>query len=157
MSRKIPLTKGKFALVDDEDYEYLNQFKWHYSSTGYAVRDIQKNGKRTSQRMHRIVNQTPDGMQTDHRNHNTLDNRKDNLRTCTALQNNKHGTSRKNSTSKYLGVHWDKKSRKWRANIRVNRILIHLGYYDSEEDAALFYNKAAEKYHGEFASLNEIT
>jgi hypothetical protein len=154
----IKLTQGKFALVDDEDYEMLNQRKWHYHR-GYAVHNFcigTIDGKtRTKQMsMHRVLNKTPEGMITDHINGNPLDNRKVNLRACSNLQNCMNRKSHTGSSSKYKGVCWNKGHKKWGAHIRVDKKLTSLGYFLDEADAALAYNFAAMKYFGEFARLN---
>lgn len=91
----------------------------------------------------------------DHKDRNCENNRIENLREATRMQNSQNRTSAKNSSSKYLGVHHYLK-RKWHAAIRVNKILKSIGYFKTEEEAALAYNKAAVKYHGEFANLNII-
>lgn len=159
--KKIKLTQGKFALVDDEDFEYLNQWKWYFSDTGYAIRKEYIGGGRKNQkqkiiRMHRIINKTPDSFYTDHINSDKLDNRKENLRNSSMLQNNLNTTKRKNCTSKYKGVHWDRLNNKWRVCIDINKRTIHAGRFLSEIEAAKAYNGLAIKYHGKFAKLNGV-
>lgn len=152
----INLTQGKRALVDNEDYKHLNQWKWHYSQYGYASRRyVKSDGKITKILMHRQIFNANVGIELDHINGNRIDNRKHNLRICTRSQNamNKYGS--KNASSGYKGARWHKGAKKWIANIRVNKILIHLGYFINKEDAARAYNKAAIKYFGEFAKLNK--
>lgn len=156
--KQIALTKKKFALVDDDDYEFLNQWNWHYHSGGYAGAwlAIQKGEKRKHLLMHRLINNTPEGSNTDHINGNPLDNRKDNLRSCTQSQNlaNRHGIT--NTSSKYKGVSWDKAREKWSSKIRYQYKTINLGRFDCEKKAALSYNKAAKELFGEFSYLNEV-
>ncbi len=157
--KKIPLTKGKFALVDDEDYDFLMQWKWHINNWGYALRNTMlPNKKRTKLWMHRIVNNTPDGLETDHINGDALDNQKHNLRAVTRTQNECNKPARKNKSSKYKGVTWLKALKKWQAKIKIGGTKISLGYFppDQEIQAALAYNVAALKYHGEFAHLNSL-
>ena len=154
--REISLTQGYVALVDDEDYERVNQYKWHYCQ-GYAVRKPHIGyKKRIGQLMHRFINKTKDGFHTDHINGNGLDNRKINLRTCTASQNAMNSKIPKNNTSGFKGVYWRKDIEKWRAKIVINRETIHLGHYESRIKAARAYNEAALEYHGEHAKLNII-
>lgn len=157
--KKIPLTQGKFALVDDEDYAKISKFKWYLHSGGYAATSgIGKvDGKvRRYIYMHRIVNQTFPGMDTDHINGNKLDNRKENLRSCNRSGNAKNVQLRKNSLSGFKGVHWHKGANKWRSQIQKDKIKFHIGFYEEIKDAARAYNEAALKYHGEFARLNKI-
>lgn len=149
------------VLVDEENFEELNQFKWgvhKHRNTFYARRESRVDGKRIGIKMHRqIMNlNTKDALIIDHKNHNGLDNRKENLRVCTVLQNNRNRTSAKNSSSKYLGVGWFKLTNKWRAEIRVNKKKFSLGFFADENEAAMAYNNAAITHFGEFANLNKI-
>lgn len=161
--KEIPLSQGQVALVDDEDYEWLNQWKWHASwgensKTFYVHRNITRdNGKKTTISMHRVVMHAGKGERVDHEDHNGLNNQKHNLRFCTESQNriNRHGL-RSHNTSGYNGVTWREDRGKWKSYIVVSGKQIFLGYYDSPHGAAIKYNEAAIKYHGEFAALNEI-
>lgn len=155
--KEIKLTQGQVALVDDEDYEYLNQWKWcaNRSIGGYyAVRtDKQKaDQKRETICMHRLILNAPKGLQVDHINHNTLDNTKQNLRICTNSQNQMNRSPC--GKSKYLGVTYYRNNTCLRASIKANNKSIHLGYFKTEEEAAHAYDEAAKKYFGEFANLN---
>lgn len=156
MVKQIPLTRGQVALVDDADYDWLNQWKWQ-ETNGYATRKVFRNGVRTSLRMHRALVglDVADGMQVDHINANPLDNRRSNLRLCSNGQNrqNCRGSQK---TSRFKGVYYPKNERRCRASIRVNKHTIHLGTFDSETDAARAYNAAAMQHFGEFARLNEL-
>lgn len=154
---RIPLTQGKYALVDACDYEYLIQWKWcylkHQSSGGYAVRN---DGKQTIY-MHRIILERmncENFVRSDHINRDKLDNRRSNLRPATNHQSSCNQGKYKNNTSGYTGVSWHQG--KWLALIQVNRKQKFLGCYDNKKEAALAYNKAARKYHGKFAVLNEV-
>ena len=143
--KKIPLTKGKFALVDDKDYEWLNRWKWQSSiksKVSYAQRHIyDKDNKRyTTIQMHRLINDTPDGLITDHINFNGLDNRRKNLRSVTHRQNISH--QNRVTSSKYTGVSWSKSAKAWRANIMHNLKLRVIGYYDEEIEAHKAYQEA---------------
>lgn len=105
--------------------------------------------------MHQEIIEVPEGMVVDHINHDSMDNRCANLRPATFSQNMCHRRKRSGAkTSKYKGVYWKKKNRKWVARIGFQKKEIHLGYFRSEIDAARAYDRAARKYHGEFASLN---
>ncbi len=159
--RQIPLTQGKHAIVDEEDYEFLSQWKWCYHF-GYAVRTQYFQGDKKDKRirkfikMHRFILNTPNGMDTDHINMNKLDNRRKNLRVATRSQNQANKKSQINSSSQYKGVGWHKRKKKWTAQISVNNRLIHLGGFSTEEKAALAYNEAAKKYYGEFGRFNIV-
>lgn len=165
--KEIQLTKGQVALVDDEDYDYLKQWHWFariYSrwSSYYAFRGFyfSTNGKtkniHTNIPMHREIIKAPRHLVVDHIDHNGLNNQKSNLRLCTIAQNNANRFSLKNSTSIYLGVYFAKDRNKWRAAISVNDKILERKSFDTEIEAALYYNELAIKYHGEFANLNII-
>ena len=144
--------KGKqVALVDDEDFERINKWRWHVNSSGYAVRKDYNNGKKTTL-MHRVVLNAPDGMDVDHINHNTLDNQKSNIRICTNNENMRNRKTPKHNTSGYKGVVLDSDRVKWKAVV-ANRII---GRFDTKEDAARAYNKKAKEQFGEFAKPNFI-
>ena len=152
-TKLIPLTQGKFAIVDACDYEWLSQWKWYYGQ-GYAIRAE----KRKTCAMHRVINQTPDGLDTDHINGDKLNNRRCNLRSCTRQQNQFNKGFSANTGSKHKGVYLlicHKKYQYWIARININGERKHLGCFKMELDAALAYNEAAIKYYGEFARLNE--
>lgn len=136
----IQLTKGKQAIVDDEDFEYLSQWKWHYSEPGYALHW----DKRKKVYMHRLVNKTSIGLQTDHINKNKLDNRKFNLRSVTHQGNSINRPLIKSNRSGYTGVSWDKSVKKWASYIYRNYKKRHLGYFINKEDAVIAYLKEYE-------------
>jgi hypothetical protein len=157
--KTINLTQGQVALVDDEDYDFLMQWKW-YATRGrrecfYAVRNRTKTNKgRGLIKMHREIMQTPNELEVDHIDHNGLNNQRYNLRNCTKKENGKNLSAW--GSSIYLGVSFDrrKKVKQVRAQICVERKSISLGYYLTEEDAARAYDKGAKLYFGEFANLN---
>jgi hypothetical protein len=155
--KKISLTRGKFALVDDEDYEYLSQWNWFCLNKGYAVRSVADGkGKQKLLLMHRLINNTPQGLYTDHISQNRLDNRRENLRSVTRSQNGMNRTRYKNSASKYKGVSGPTSSGKWRATIKQDNKYAHLGTFLNEKDAAKAYNVKAKELFGNFCHLNEI-
>lgn len=154
--KEIQLTQGKVAIVDDEDFERLNQYKWQAdkNKTGnyYARRVLFRNGKRISLLMHReIMNATNDKM-VDHKNGNGLDNRKINLRFCNIEQNaaNQKNPHKDNKLG-IKGVCWIKAKRKYKATIVREGVLYHLGYFTKPMEADEAYRKAEKKYSGEFA------
>jgi len=156
---EIKLTQGKVALVDDKDYEQLNQWKWHYDRYAIRAEYVGKiDGKEKNRKilMHRLIMDTPEGMHTDHINGNKLDNRRGNLRVCTNAQNQQNRKT-VSGKSKYKGVSWRGGGyNRWFAMIKVDREPKCLGYFDTEEQAAIAYNEAAQEYFGEFANLNCI-
>lgn len=155
---KIDLGNNQFALVDFEDYEYLNELKWHICKSGnqlYARSIFYDNKKRKNILMHRLILE-PKGKCIDHINGNGLDNRKCNLRICERHQNALNRKKNINNLSGFKGVSWFKSSQKWRAQIQYKKIVYHLGVFEKRIDAARAYNAAAIKYHGEFAKLNVL-
>ncbi len=152
-AKLIPLTKGKFAIVDAEDYELLNRYKWHVNKGGrtYYARSQEK-GKPI--RMHRLITDAPKGLFVDHINHNGLDNRKKNLRLCTRTQNARNRLPRRGGFSKYKGVSWNTKRKVFIAAISVGGKKQYLGYFDDQIKAAKAYDKKAKELFGEFAYLN---
>lgn len=153
--RKIPLTRGKFALVDAEDYESLIKHKWHFCGK-YVATSLYKNGRKQEIYLHRFVVNAEAGKDVDHKNHNLLDNRKENLRICTRRENKANTQGVKKNTSGFKGVGFFKATSKWRAYIKVNYKFISLGHYKTKREAALAYNKAARYYFGEYAYINLI-
>lgn len=151
----IPLTKGKHTIVDPEDYEQQSKHKW-YANRGdskkipryYAVR--QKNKKALL--MHREIMNCPKGMEVDHINGDTLDNRKANLRICTHAENSQNSKGKHNSTSQYKGV-WSKDG-KWAAKIGYMKGDKYIGSFPHEVMAAKAYDDSAKRIFGEFAWLN---
>jgi hypothetical protein len=156
--KEIPLTGGYTAIVDDEDFERVSQFKWFaedHRHTMYAKRNVRReDGGWTSERLHRFILGPPDGIAVDHIDRNGLNNRRENLRIATASENQHNRGKAVNNTSGYIGVSWHKKSGKWQAMIKVNGGAKHLGLFACPVAAAKARDKAAIELHGEFASLN---
>ncbi len=158
--KRIPLTKGKFALVDDEDYKWLNQWKWHAfkqktTNCWYARRIINTYEERFSLGMHRDILKPKKENDCDHIDGNGLNNRRSNLRECTRSQNSQNQVSTCGS-SKYKGVCWDKDKKKWLASIYWKGKNVYLARTNNEEDSAIYYNVAAQFLFGEFARLNNV-
>lgn len=152
--KKIQLTNSpKIVIVDDEDYQYLNQWKWRLGFYDSIIRGTRKNGIYKLFILPRVIMNTPKGMDTDHIDGNRLDNRKSNLRICTHVENTRN---RRPRTKHFKGISWHIRIKKWQARIRKDNKEFHLGYFDSDIEAAKAYNKVAPKYYGEFARLNVI-
>lgn len=152
--RQIPLTQGKVAWVDEADYDWLIQWKWYAYKSGNTFYAGRKKGNYNRLSMHRLINSTPDGVLTDHKDGNGLHNWRDNLRDATRRQNACNKKSGKGSSSAFLGVMWNKRAKKWEARIKVNGKYRMLGMYKCEADAARAYDVHAIKYHKEFARPN---
>jgi hypothetical protein len=147
--KEIPLTQGKVALVDDEDYPRLSKFKWcaHKDcNTFYAVRYSRKDeftdGKRHFIRMHHMLLVPKQGLEIDHINGNGLDNQKINLRLVSRRVNQQNQHVKK--SSKFPGVSWHKTSNKWQSLIKIKGVRKHLGFFNTEEEAHIAYKKACK-------------
>lgn len=157
--KKIPLTRGLFALVDDEDYEWLMQWRWHANPVKQKVYARRNREDRSMEYLHRLVAGAPPHACVDHVNGDPLDNRKENLRVCSFQQNNfntpkKHGSRRTSSDFKGVCFTQSCPLRPWRSSVIVDGTRKHLGYFATPEEAARAYDAAASRYHGEFAYLN---
>lgn len=148
MTKHIPLTKGQFAIVDDDDYDYLSKRKWHISGH-YAATYI---GNNKSFPMQDMILPHNTSLCVDHINGNKLDNRKSNLRVCTKRQNSYNRKLGKNNKTGLKGV--SPYRNKFRAVIYWNYKHIHLGMFDSPAAAAAAYDRKALELYGEFAKLN---
>lgn len=160
-TRLVPLTQGQFAIVDAADFDMLSKRKWHASQdvktkrfyvVGYHPFKV-GSGNRRADRMHRIILglDMDDPRKVDHENHNPLDNRRCNLRICTVLENNRNMRKPRTNTSGFKGVHLE--AGRWSARIRFNGKKLHLGRFDTPQEAFEAYKQAALRYHGEFACL----
>ena len=155
--KKIPLTQGLFAVVDDRDFGHVNSFKWcankgAKNKTAYAVRGVRLGGKYRREFMHRVILEVGDNEIVDHINHDTLDNRRGNLRIGVQKQNLLNREGNEGSSSKYKGVSLHKKTGKWAVKFMEKTA----GYYDLEDDAARVYNALAFKNDPNWALLNKI-
>lgn len=154
----IPLTQGKVARVDDVDFAWAMQWKWHAkrerlkdSDLWYAVR-TQYSPRKHTVTMHRGIAERaglPASRYYDHQDRDGLNNQRENIRPCTPTQNMANRRKFPGKTSSLKGVCWD---RGWRARIRVNGKLFNLGRFTNEQSAAAAYQIAAQKHFGEFAA-----
>jgi len=151
--RRIVLNRGRFAMVDADDYDRLARHRWYCIGSGGYLYAKRSEGNRLI-KMHRDILAPPAEMYVDHKNHNTLDNRKSNLRICTPAQNCYNRLPSEKGSSRYKGVYWHSGSKKWAAVIGLNNRLIHIGCFDYELDAAIAYDDRAAELFGEFAALN---
>ncbi len=158
--KEIKLTKGYVTLVDDEDYDYLSNFKWHVackkrkSITLYAQRCSRLNGKIKKHMLHNIIMKPPFGYQVDHIDRNGLNNIKSNLRICTVNENCRNVSKYNNKTSIYKGVSFVARRRRWLAKIKINKKVIEIGKFKNEMEAGMAYDFVAKILFGEFAYLN---
>jgi len=151
----------KEILIDEEDYDIVKNYNWFLDRSDkinnfYIITLKQVNNKVTKIYLHRLILNAQKKEYVDHINHNSLDNRKCNLRKCTNAENMWSRGKPKSNKSGYKGVSWEARYKKWQVIISVNKKKKFLGYFNNKEDAARAYNEAALKYHGEFAWLNII-
>lgn len=156
---EIPLTQGMVAMVDDEDFEYLNQWKWFAlkcKGPVYAARNQgqKQGGKHKIILMHRLILNVPKNKEIDHKDGDGLNNLRSNIRICNHQENHFNSRSRINTSSMYKGVYWDGRRKRWRARLGIEGKMKHIGYFNDEIQAALAYNHTATIYFGEFARLN---
>lgn len=160
--KEITLTKGKVALVDDSDFDWLSQWKWsaakrpmRYGEAFYAARSSWDKGENNVILMHRLILGCTGTMRVDHRDRNGLNNQRENLRLATASQNGQNKIVYPHS-SRFKGVARNHRRQYWQASIGVDNKIINLGCFDHEIDAAIAYNNASKIHFGEFAKLNPI-
>lgn len=155
------LTRNRYAIVDNEDWDSLSQWKWHLvvakhksGTLFYARRAAYESGRQIIFLMHRIILKVPKGLFTDHINGNGLDNRRKNLRSCIPRQNLCNRNIGAMNTSGYKGV--SAQRNKWCAEIYQNGKSRFLGSFKTAEQAARVYDDAALKLYGEFAKTNQM-
>ncbi len=148
--KRIPLSRGQYAIVDADDYEWLSQYKWRLCGTGYAGRD--EKGKYVF--MHRQIMDAPEGMLVDHIDGNRRNNCRANLRICTRSQNTRNQKKHAGATSQFKGVYLFKRTGKWVAALYFKGQRFWLGYFVDEAEAARAYDAKAVELFGEFARLN---
>lgn len=156
--KEIALTQGKIAIVDDEDFEILNKYNWHAhknkSGLFYAIRRAKINEKWTHIKMHREIMNAAWYQLVDHKDGNTLNNMRLNLRIATKSQNAANRTTHIRTSSKFKGVSWHKYRERWQAYITQSYKTYYLGLYNNEEEAARVYDLKAKELFGEYAKLN---
>lgn len=150
MTREIPLNglHGGMALVDDEDYARLSQYRWHQGKKGYVESSFRVDGRTTTIRMHRLVLQVLPRIEVDHINRNKLDNRRDNLRPATSASNKWNKQNQRSNKHGYQGVFAASRSARFIARISTNGVVRHLGTFDTPEDAARAYESARAERDG---------
>jgi hypothetical protein len=152
----VTLTKGYHAIIDAIDVERVTGWNWSVvvsSGVAYACRSERSGGVRRVVMMHRVIIDAPIGMEVDHKDGDSLNNRRLNLRLATRCQNNQNQRRPVSNTSGVKGVQFERRRGKWRAIIYANRKNIWLGYFSSRDAAREAYAKASRKYHGEFGRL----
>ena len=157
MSKTIPLSQSKFALIDDEDYERVIAYNWYAHRRSASQKfDVMCNvGGRLNHKiikLHRFITNAPQGMDVDHINGDPLDNRKTNLRVCTRSENLQNSAKHKDNMSGFKGV--SKHKNKWVAQIMNNGTKVKIGLFSTPEEAARAYDKKAIELFGEFANIN---
>jgi hypothetical protein len=149
----IPLSQGHVAIVDDEDYQVLVQYRWAYKQ-GYATRRV---GRNANVRMHRIIMNAKPGERVDHIDGDTLNNTRSNLRMCSHSENMANRKKHRNGkTSRFKGVHWSKRSQCWIVSIQHEKKQYRVKGFPTEIEAAQAYNERARRLFGVFARLNDV-
>lgn len=152
----IPLTQGYTATIDAADVPLVEGYDWNAfisKHTTYVRRRTTIEGRMRNIWLHRVIAQTPDGLDTDHVDCDGLNNTRANLRIATISQNNRNQRLRECNTSGYKGVSWYKRGQQWRVQIAVNNRKKHIGYFSNIEDAAAAYKRSNVELHGEFGRL----
>ena len=151
--RFIPLTQGLNAIVDTSDFEWLSQWNWSAKKCGNDTYAVRRDGDHPVH-MHQQIAQTMPNQRCDHANHNTIDNRRSNLRKATPSQSACNRRKHKQNKSGFKGVSWDNSKNKWQVNIGLNGTTTKVGRFRTTQEAARAYDQAAKNIHGSFALLN---
>lgn len=154
--KKIPLTQGQFALVDDEDFDTVNKYSWAARAIGHSFTAMRRNGQTTISMHRQILGLLKSYDQVDHIDGNPLNNTRSNLRVCALTENLWKRGCNYNNACGLKGVRYSKRRKKWYAQIQANKKRMHIGSFNSKEEAANAYNEAALCLHGEFAFLNQV-
>lgn len=153
--KHIKLSQSKNAIVDDSLFERLNRWKWYCSSYGYATKTIRlTNGKQKRIMMHRFILKAQHEEEVDHINGDRLDNRLCNLRIVTHSQNQRNKKKRSDNKSGFIGVSWDAREKKWRAQAMREGKQIHLGLFNTPSEAARCRDLFVLEHYGGYARLN---
>lgn len=150
---ELSLNQGKTALVDDEDYLPVSQFKWYAAITKGKWYVLSLTGH-VHRKIHRFIMNAPPHLDVDHRDGNGLNNQRYNLRICARSGNSMNRSKPNNNTSGFKGVSWHKDRNRYQAAIGLNGRLIYLGLFSDPVEGARAYDLAAVQYHGEFAKTN---
>lgn len=154
MAAILKTINSRDVLVDESDMEMLAAYRWRFVGR-YIASTKRGASKETTLLLHRVIMNAPKGVEVDHINGNPFDNRRCNLRFATRMQNEQNARKiSKPCTSRYKGIYWNKRKKRWHAQIRVNRVRVHLGMFKDEEVAARKYDEAARRYFGEYARCN---
>lgn len=152
--KTIPLTKGLVALVDDSDFDFLNQWKWQASCCGgqfYAKREVMVNWVKRKIYMHRLLAGAAPGQCVDHKDRCTLNNQRNNLRIATKSENATNSKVSMRNTSGFTGVDWLDNKKKWRARLVKHGKRVALGHWDTIEQAVEARKNGERRLFGEFS------
>lgn len=159
----IPLSGGKTSICDKSDFKIISKHIWYAAKSAnsddlfYAYSNVKlKSGEKRTIKMHRIILDLKESEIADHKNHDGLDNRRENLRMCSLSQNAYNKRIQRNNSSGYVGVHWMEKIKKYEAYFWINKKKHKVGYFKDLEEAVFERNKAVKTHHGEFANIQEI-
>jgi len=153
---RIPLTKGHVAIIDAADVPLVEAWNWYalvVRDTVYAIRGKWTGGKQRTILLHRVIMAPPDDLQVDHRSGDGLDCRRANMRLATRAQNQHNQRTRRDNTSGFKGVSWDRGGQKWQAHIKIDGKQIYLGLFTSPESAHAAYSEASARLHGDYGRL----